>query len=158
MIPNVTLVDTANVGDTQVSIRGIVSTRDAESTFAYVVDGVLSTNPNSFNEEMFDVEQIEVLKGPQGALYGRNAVSGAILVTTKKPGDEAEAEVAVGVGNNSSYKARAVLSGPVGDNAAGRIAVSTRETDGFYSNSFAGGKGTVDYLEDTSAAAGLFGM
>ena len=110
LIPNVTLVDTANVGDTQVSIRGIVSTRDAESTFAYVVDGVLSTNPNSFNEEMFDVEQIEVLKGPQGALYGRNAVSGAILVTTKKPGDEAEAEVAVGVGNNSSYKARAVLS------------------------------------------------
>ena len=63
LIPNVTLVDTANVGDTQVSIRGIVSTRDAESTFAYVVDGVLSTNPTSFNEEMFDVEQIEVLKG-----------------------------------------------------------------------------------------------
>ena len=155
LIPNVTLVDTANVGDTQVSIRGIVSTRDAESTFAYVVDGVLSTNPNSFNEEMFDVEQIEVLKGPQGALYGRNAVSGAILVTTKKPGDEAEAEVAVGVGNNSSYKARAVLSGPVGDNAAGRIAISTRETDGFYSNSFAGGKGTVDYLEDTSARGRL---
>ena len=102
LIPNVTLVDTANVGDTQVSIRGIVSTRDAESTFAYVVDGVLSTNPNSFNEELFDVEQIEVLKGPQGALYGRNAVSGAILVTTKKPGDEVEAEVAVGAGNNLS--------------------------------------------------------
>ena len=62
LIPNVTIVDTANVGDTQVSIRGIVSTRDAESTFAYVVDGVLSTNPNSFNEELLDVQQIEVLK------------------------------------------------------------------------------------------------
>ena len=155
LIPNVTLVDTANVGDTQVSIRGIVSTRDAESTFAYVVDGVLSTNPNSFNEELFDVEQIEVLKGPQGALYGRNAVSGAILVTTKKPGDEAEAEIAVGLGNNNAFKARAVVSGPVGDDMAGRIAVSTRETDGFYSNSFSGGNGTVDYLEDTSARARL---
>ena len=155
LIPNVTLVDTANVGDTQVSIRGIVSTRDAESTFAYVVDGVLSTNPNSFNEELFDVEQIEVLKGPQGALYGRNAVSGAILVTTKKPGDETEAEIAVGLGNNNALKARAVVSGPVGDDMAGRIAVSTRETDGFYSNSFSGGKGTVDYLEDTSARARL---
>ena len=155
LIPNVTLVDTANVGDTQVSIRGIVSTRDAESTFAYVVDGVLSTNPNSFNEELFDVEQIEVLKGPQGALYGRNAVSGAILVTTKKPGDETEAEIAVGVGNNNAFKARAVVSGPVGDDMAGRIAVSTRETDGFYSNSFSGGNGTVDYLEDTSARARL---
>lgn len=155
LIPNVTLVDTANVGDTQVSIRGIVSTRDAESTFAYVVDGVLSTNPNSFNEELFDVEQIEVLKGPQGALYGRNAVSGAILVTTKKPGDETEAEIAVGLGNNNAFKARAVVSGPVGDDMAGRIAISTRETDGFYSNSFSGGKGTVDYLEDTSARARL---
>jgi iron complex outermembrane receptor protein len=155
LIPNVTLVDTANVGDTQVSIRGIVSTRDAESTFAYVVDGVLSTNPNSFNEELFDVEQIEVLKGPQGALYGRNAVSGAILVTTKKPGDEVEAEVAVGAGNNSSFKARAMISGPIGDNMAGRIAFSRRETDGFYSNSFTGKKGTVDYLEDNSARARL---
>lgn len=70
LIPNVTLVDTANVGDTQVSIRGIVSTRDAESTFAYVVDGVLSTNPNSFNEELFDVQQIEVLKGPRAHFMG----------------------------------------------------------------------------------------
>jgi iron complex outermembrane receptor protein len=50
LIPNVSIVDAANVGDTQVNIRGIVSTRDAESTFAYVVDGVLITNPNGFNE------------------------------------------------------------------------------------------------------------
>jgi len=62
MMPNVTIVDAANVGDTQVSIRGIVSTRDAESTFAYLVDGVLNTNPNSFNEELVDIQQTEVLK------------------------------------------------------------------------------------------------
>ena len=86
-MPNVTMVDSANVGDTQVSIRGIVSTRDAESTFAYVVDGVLVTNPNGFNEELLDVSQIEVLKGPSGgALYGRNAVAGAILVSYQSPG------------------------------------------------------------------------
>jgi hypothetical protein len=60
---NVTIVNTANVGDTQVSIRGIVSTRDAESTFACVVDGVLITNPNAFNGELIDIAQIEVLKG-----------------------------------------------------------------------------------------------
>jgi len=151
LIPNVTIVDTANVGDTQVSIRGIVSTRDAESTFAYVVDGVLSTNPNSFNEELFDVQQIEVLKGPQGALYGRNAVAGAILVTTKKPTDEFEAEVGGGVGNNSSYKANAMISGPIIENTlAARIAISTRETDGFYDNTFTGQDDVIDFLEDTS--------
>ena len=68
LMPNVTIVDTANVGDTQVSIRGIVSTRDAESTFAYVVDGILSTNPNSFNEELVDVQQIEDVVAERGCV------------------------------------------------------------------------------------------
>jgi len=153
LIPNVTIVDTANVGDTQVSIRGIVSTRDAESTFAYVVDGVLSTNPNSFNEELLDVQQIEVLKGPQGALYGRNAVSGAILVTTKKPGDEFEAEIAGGAGNNSSYKASVMVSGPLSENFSARLSASTRQTDGFYSNIYTGQDDAVDFMEDTSVRA-----
>ena len=150
LLPNVTIVDTANVGDTQVSIRGIVSTRDAESTFAYVVDGVLSTNPNSFNEELLDVEQIEVLKGPQGALYGRNAVAGAILVTTARPGDEFEAKVGGGVGNNGLLKAQAMVSGPVSENLSARVSVSSRTFDGFYENVFTGTDDTVDFLEDTS--------
>ena len=51
LTPNVSIVDTANAGDTQVTIRGQYSTRDAESSFAYVVDGVLITNPNGFNGE-----------------------------------------------------------------------------------------------------------
>ncbi|MEO0617613.1 MAG: TonB-dependent receptor plug domain-containing protein, partial [Pseudomonadota bacterium] len=150
LIPNVTIVDTANVGDTQVSIRGIVSTRDAESTFAYVVDGVLITNPNAFNEELFDVQQIEVLKGPQGALYGRNAVSGAILVTTKAPGDEFEGRVTAGVGNVGTRRLNAVASGPLSDNVRGRIGASYRTTDGFYENVFTGEDDAVDYLDDTS--------
>jgi len=150
MIPNVTLVDTANVGDTQVSIRGIVSTRDAESTFAYVVDGILSTNPNSFNEELLDVQQIEVLKGPQGALYGRNAVAGAILVTTKEPTDEFEGKVKLGAGNNDSRNGSVVLSGPLGETLRGRIAGSYRETDGHYENVYTNKDDAVDYLEDTT--------
>ncbi len=148
LMPNVTIVDTANVGDTQVSIRGIVSTRDAESTFAYVVDGILSTNPNSFNEELVDVQQIEVLKGPQGALYGRNAVAGAILVTTKEPGEEFEGQVKVGAGNDDLKKASLRLSGPLGDAARGTIAASYRDTEGFYENAFENAPTGVDYLED----------
>ncbi|KAA1193389.1 TonB-dependent receptor [Pseudohalioglobus sediminis] len=154
LVPNVTIVDAANVGDTQVSIRGVVSTRDAESTFAYVVDGVLSTNPNSFNEELFDVQQIEVLKGPQGALYGRNAVAGAVLVTTKAPTNEFEARIGGGIANNDAYKVNAMVSGPIiDDTLLGRFAISTRETDGFYKNIFTGEDDAVDYLEDTSARA-----
>jgi len=154
-IPNVTIVDSANVGDTQVSIRGIVSTRDAESTFAYVVDGVLITNPNGFNEELLDIAQIEVLKGPQGALYGRNAVAGAILVTTQEPGDEMEGRIRVGAGNNSSTSVSAILSGPLGDSVRGRIAASYRDTEGFYDNAYEGVSHDVDYLEDLSVKGRL---
>ena len=150
LIPNVTMVDAANVGDTQVTIRGIVSTRDAEGTFAYVVDGVLITNPNGFNEELLDVAQIEVLKGPQGALYGRNAVSGAIIVTTKMPSDELEGKVKVGLGNNNTQKINGLISGPLSENIRGRLTASYKTTDGFYENIFTGTDDSVDYLEDTN--------
>ncbi|MDC0588734.1 TonB-dependent receptor [Porticoccaceae bacterium] len=149
LMPNVTMVDSANVGDTQVSIRGIVSTRDAESTFAYVVDGVLVTNPNGFNEELMDVSQIEVLKGPQGALYGRNAVAGAIIVTTNRPDEEFEGKVKVGAGNNGSKNASLTLSGGLAEGVLGRVSVSQRETDGHYSNALTGAS-SVDFLEDTT--------
>ena len=149
LMPNVTMVDSANVGDTQVSIRGIVSTRDAESTFAYVVDGVLVTNPNGFNEELMDVSQIEVLKGPQGALYGRNAVAGAIIVTTNRPDEEFEGKVKVGAGNNGSKNASLTLSGGLAEGVLGRISVNQRETDGHYSNALTGAS-SVDFLEDTT--------
>ena len=139
LMPNVTIVDTANIGDTQVSIRGIVSTRDAESTFAYVVDGILSTNPNSFNEELVDVQQIEVLKGPQGALYGRNAVAGAILVTTKEPGDEFDGKVSVGAGNADLKRASFRLAGPFSDTVRGSLSGSYRETEGVFTNVYENG-------------------
>jgi iron complex outermembrane receptor protein len=154
LMPNVTMVDSANVGDTQVSIRGIVSTRDAESTFAYVVDGVLVTNPNGFNEELLDVSQIEVLKGPQGALYGRNAVAGAILVTTNRPDEEFEGKVKVGAGNNGSSTASLTLSGGLGDGVLGRLSMNRRETDGHYSNAYTGAD-SVDFLEDTTVRGRL---
>ena len=150
LVPNVTIVDTANVGDTQVSIRGIVSTRDAESTFAYVVDGVLSTNPNSFNEELVDVRQIEVLKGPQGALYGRTAVAGAVLVTTREPGEDFEGSVQAGFGDPSQYRANFRFSGGLSDNLRASFSGSYRNHDGHYTNVFTGADDAVDYLEDTT--------
>lgn len=150
LIPNVSIVDAANVGDTQVNIRGIISTRDAESTFAYVVDGVLQTNPNSFNETMADVAQIEVLKGPQGALYGRNAVAGAILVTTNKPSDVFEARVEAGIANNNTQRYSGMVTGPLGEFVYGRLAVSHTTTDGFYEKVYLGRDDAVDFLEDTT--------
>jgi iron complex outermembrane receptor protein len=148
LIPNVTIVDTANVGDTQVSIRGIVSTRDAEGTFAYVVDGVLITNPNAFNEQLVDVEQIEVLKGPQGALYGRNAVAGAVLVSTRVPTNDFYSKAKVGYGNKNTWQAQAIVSGAmIEDTLAGSLTAYYNDTDGFYTNAFTEEDDAVDYLK-----------
>ena len=149
LTPNVVMANTVNVGDTLVTIRGLTSTRDAESNFAFVVDGVLQTNPNAFNRELLDVAQIEVLKGPQGALYGRNATSGAILITTKAPTGESENTAVVGMGVNNSSKLQYVNSGMLGDNVYTRFSVSTRETDGEHTNIFSNSQ-NVDFFEDTT--------
>ncbi len=151
MTPNVSIVDTANAGDTQVTIRGQYSTRDSEAAYAYVLDGVLITNPNGFNGELFDIEQIEVLKGPQGALYGRNASSGAILVNSKRPTNEFEGRVMGGVGDDDLLRGQAMISGPlIEDQLFGRLTFNYRETDGQFENDFTGENDAINYLEETN--------
>ena len=95
----------------QVNIRGINTGRDAETNFALVIDGVLQTNPQALNQELSGVTQIEILKGPQGALYGRNAVAGALIMTTRKPGDDWEADVTAGYGTDNTYKGSIYVGG-----------------------------------------------
>ncbi len=148
---NVSIIDTANAGDTQVNIRGITSTRDAEGTFALVVDGVLVTNPNGFNQELFEIESIEVLKGPQGAIYGRNAVAGAILINTKYPTDKFESTVRVGAGSNSLRSVGLSFSGPLGDNALGSLTFHNRDDEGQFKNEFSGEDDVIDFIEETNA-------
>lgn len=86
--PGVSFVNTVETGDSSVSIRGINGARDAETNFALIIDGILYINTYAFNREYADLEQIEILKGPQGALYGRSAAAGAIIMSTKRPSQE----------------------------------------------------------------------
>ncbi|MFV3077824.1 TonB-dependent receptor [Niveispirillum fermenti] len=136
LTPNVSFLQTTNVGETQVHIRGVIQPRDTEPPFAYVLDGVLVPNPSAFNQEMVDIEQIEVIKGPLGSIYGRNAVGGAILVSTKKPGDTPEGEVRAGyefAGNE--YKLSGYVGGPlVEDRLYGRITAVYKDREGYYDN------------------------
>jgi iron complex outermembrane receptor protein len=155
LTPNVSQVQTAEAGDMQVVIRGINTGRDAETNFALVVDGVLQTNPNALNQELANVTQIEVLKGPQGALYGRNALAGAFIITTRKPGDTPEFEVGAGFGTDNTYKGNLYLAGPLGGNARGSLSAYTRSTDGQFKNSFLGCDDCVDYFEETGAIGRL---
>jgi iron complex outermembrane receptor protein len=150
LVPNMTLVETQNAGSAFVVVRGVSQARNSEPSVAVLVDGVLETNPAEFNQELFDIQQVEVLKGPQGALYGRNAIGGAIIIRTKDPSDELEGIFKVGIGNGSSKRAQAGISGPIGssDTFKFRASVNYYDTDGFIPSSFLGGK--ADPAEDIS--------
>lgn len=150
LVPNMTLVETQNAGNAFVVVRGVSQARNSEPSVAVLVDGVLETNPAEFNKELFDIQQIEVLKGPQGALYGRNAIGGAIIIRTRDPADELEGKVKLGFGNGSSKRAQVGVSGPVGgsDTLKFRASLNYTDTDGFLDNVFLGGK--ADPAEDLS--------
>ncbi len=154
LTPGVSLVQTAEVADSQVNIRGINGARDAENSFALIVDGVLLTNPAAFNREYTDLQQIEILKGPQGAIYGRNAAAGAIIITTRKPGDAFEGEVTVGYAEDNTQTGTVSFGGPLGETTRFRLSADYRKTDGFFHNIFTDSD-TVDDFEGINANARL---
>ena len=151
----VSQVQTAEAGDMQVNIRGINTGRDSETNFALVIDGVLQTNPQALNQELSGVTQIEVLKGPQGALYGRNAVAGALILTTRKPGDEWDTDVTAGYGSDNSYKGSFYVGGPLTDGVKGSISAYTRKTDGQWKNLKNDCDDCVDRFEETGVSGRL---
>ena len=134
--PNVTLVETQNVGTSFVVIRGISQARNSEPSVAVIVDGVPETQPAQFNQELFDVSQIEVVKGPQGALYGRNAIGGAILITTEQPGATWRGHVTAGYDSGPGGKGQAVISGPVTSTLGMVAGASYTDTSGYLENTY----------------------
>jgi len=142
LVPNMTLVEVQNVGNSFITMRGISQARNSEPSVAVLVDGVLETNPYEFDQELTDIKQIEVLKGPQGALYGRNAIGGAIIIQTADPSDHFEGTGKLGIGNGLSEKAQVAVSGPI--DSAGtlkyRASLNFYNTDGFLENTYLGRK------------------
>lgn len=145
---NVTLVETQNAGNAFIIIRGITQARNSEPSVAVIVDGVQQVNAAQFSQELFDIDQIEVLKGPQGALYGRNAIGGAIVIRTKQPTDTFDTRVKVGVENGFGYSARAGVSGPLSEKVKFRLAGSYVNNDGLIRNAYLDEK--ADPYEDLS--------
>ena len=138
LTPYVNLVVTQNVGNAFVVIRGITQARNSEPSVAVVVDGVQQVNPAQFNQDLFDIQQIEVLKGPQGALYGRNAIGGAIIITTKQPTDVLEGSATVGIDNGFGWYVRGGLSGPLANGIKFRVSGLFKDTDGYIRNPYLG--------------------
>ncbi|MEO6113703.1 MAG: TonB-dependent receptor [Sphingomicrobium sp.] len=137
LTPGVTIVtSTAEAGDTQINIRGINGARDAESSVALVVDGVLKTNTAALNQNQGTLRQVEILKGPQGALYGRNAAAGAIVVQTLRPGKTFTAAAEASYANENTANVNGYVAGPLSDRVGFVVSADYSTTDGFYRNIF----------------------
>ncbi|MFC4292457.1 TonB-dependent receptor [Sphingorhabdus arenilitoris] len=151
LTPGVTIVTgTAEAGDTQINIRGINGARDAESSVALVVDGILKTNTAQLNQDQGTLRQVEILKGPQGALYGRNAAAGAIVIQTLKPGNDFEGGAQFSAAQDNTYRGSAYVSAPVGENAGIVLSGAYSTSDGFFRNIFLGNRKVVDDQETWS--------
>jgi iron complex outermembrane receptor protein len=138
LTPNVTMVQTQNQGTSFITVRGISQARNSEPSVAVLIDGVLLANPSQFNQELFDIDHIEVLKGPQGALYGRNAIGGAIIIRTREPGDELAGRVQVGYDSGPGFKVRGSVGGPLNEAKTVKFQASGSyfDTDGYIENTF----------------------
>jgi len=93
-------------------------------------------NPSQFNQELFDIDTIQVLKGPQGALYGRNAIGGAIIINTKKPSDVLAGNVSLGSDSGPGITVRGGVSGPISDKLKYIASGSFLDTKGYIRNVF----------------------
>ena len=128
--------------DSKIAIRGAHSNNtygDNQSIAGFFIDGVYRPRPSQQSQGYFDVERIEVLKGPQGTLYGRNTFAGAINLYTNKPDTEANSGwLEAGYGDYSAFTLEGFYNFAVNDDFALRFAVQTKDSDGYIANSGTG--------------------
>jgi len=153
-IPNVNFTNSQNIGNNFITVRGISHIRNGESPIAFVIDGVTLPDPNLINQELFDLALIEIVKGPQGALYGRNAIAGAINIVTNEPTNTSRNKIQFGYANGNLLQAQLSSTGPlVKDKLFYRVSGSYKKGDGLLNNVTL--KTAPDFIEDLSVRAQL---
>jgi len=152
--PNVSIVKSQSVGNSFITIRGVSQVRNGESPVSVVVDGVQQISARQFTADLFDVQQIEVLRGPQGALYGRNAIGGAMIITTKQPTNDFRENFDATIGNGGDYHFEASVAGPiVKDKLLFRVAGNFHDFGGLLENVYLNSK--VDFAHDRTISGQL---
>lgn len=125
------------VTDPSINIRGITSDSakpNEDPTISVYVDGVDSSRREISSVELFDLQRVELLKGPQATLFGTAAQIGAVHFISERPKPEFDAKIATGVGNYGYTKLQGMVNGSLGETLAGRLAVSQRQRDGYVKN------------------------
>lgn len=141
----------------QVGIRGVsslVRNIGVESGVGFYVDGVYLGRPDNYNQELIDVDRVEVLRGPQGTLFGKNTIAGVFNITSKQPNDHAEGEIRAEIGNYDLARLQAYGMGPITDDLSGKLAVGYVYRDGTYRHLSGGPNG--DQINLGTARAQLY--
>lgn len=129
------VINSFSPGQPELAIRGVGTKEDgagASDSTLVMVDGVYFATRTATNLDIFDLEQVEVLRGPQGTLFGKNAIAGVINYVTKKPTlGEFELKVRQTVGNFGTFDTGAGVNVPISETLAARLSFSRRATDGY---------------------------
>ena len=157
LIPSVQLYS-SNPRNTALSIRGQGTTfgltnDGIDPGVGYYIDGVFFARPAITTLDFLDIERIEVLRGPQGTLYGKNTTAGAFNVTTRKPEFESSAQLEASTGNFDYVQLKGTVTGGLTENVAGRLSFTSSERNGTLKNIRTGED--VNSLENWSARGQL---
>ena len=131
--PNFTFATSSQPQNARIIVRGIGSVGNSaiETSVGVFVDGVYYPRPGSVLGNLLDIEAVEVLRGPQGTLFGRNTAAGAISIRTRNPDGEFGGYVQAGFGDYGAYSYEGVMNAPINDKAGVRLAAKYSERDGY---------------------------
>ena len=136
--PNLEFVESGvNRSAAQVYLRGIGQSNWSpvqDPKVGVYLDGVYLGRPQGAVFDLLDIERVEVLRGPQGTLFGRNTTAGLVHVITKRPQETFEAEIQVGAGNDGQFKLGGILNVPISETFSTRFSFQHRESDGYVNN------------------------
>ncbi|NDH41675.1 MAG: hypothetical protein EBY45_14945, partial [Gammaproteobacteria bacterium] len=138
--PNFSIAGSTQPSNSRIQIRGIgaAGNNAIESSVGVFIDGVYYPRPGSTIGLLKDISSFEVLRGPQGTLFGRNTVAGAMNITTRNPSQETEGAIELGYGAYDLYEVGGSFNAALSDSVAGRIAFMYADRDGYGDNLLTG--------------------
>lgn len=139
LIPAVSFRKGTTNANSAITIRGIGTisfSGAAEPSVSTVVDGVVLARSGQAFADLYDIERLEVLRGPQGTLFGKNASAGVVNITTKRPSSELEGYVDAMLAEDNEWRVRGRISGPLADNVNASLTVTKSEFAGYIRNVF----------------------